>query len=168
MSQVGADIFLNPGDFSFYVPRPGGVPPARLHTLLGSCVSVVLWHPEKRIAAMSHAILPDRGTKARSSVPDGRYCDEAIELFQRELTKLRVPPQQFAAYIVGGGQMYAIDPRSTPVGNRNVEVTRTLVKRAGFLVRGEHAGAQGYRKLAIDLANGSVTVTHNQQRIVLT
>lgn len=162
MSAIEPVIFLNPGEFCFYVPQPGKPPPVRLHTLLGSCVSVVLWHPEKRIAGMSHGIMPDRGAKARTGGPDGRYCNEAIELFQREVTKLSLSPQQFSAYIVGGGVMYALDSQATSVGNRNMEVTRDLVQRAGFNLRGEHAGALGYRKLAIDLATGVVSVQHNQ------
>jgi len=50
---------LNPGDFRFYVPIPG-VAPLRLYTLLGSCVSVVLWHPERKIGGMSRLVAGTR------------------------------------------------------------------------------------------------------------
>ncbi|MBL8511280.1 MAG: chemotaxis protein CheD, partial [Betaproteobacteria bacterium] len=52
------DIFLQPGEFYF------GDADTRIRTLLGSCVSITMWHPTRRIGGMCHYMLPTRGRVA--------------------------------------------------------------------------------------------------------
>lgn len=162
-------IYLKPGDFRFYVPEPGVPRPLRLHTLLGSCVSVILWHPELRLGGMSHIILPTRGRRATVAAPDGRYCDDAIAMFQREVLRLGTRPVQYLTYLVGGGRMYEVisDSEGAGVGDRNIEAARRELKAAGFLLRAEDVGKDGYRKVELDLATGTVTVAFGNQKRVL-
>ena len=48
---------LMPGDFVF------GNSELKLKTLLGSCVAITLWHPDKKIGGMCHYMLPGRNIK---------------------------------------------------------------------------------------------------------
>ncbi len=48
------DVFLQPGDVYF------GDRHTRLRTILGSCVSITLWHPQRLLGGMCHFILPAR------------------------------------------------------------------------------------------------------------
>jgi chemotaxis protein CheD len=162
------EVFLNPGDFHFYRPASGKPPLTRLHTLLGSCVSVILWHPEHRLAGMSHAILPGRGRRNVLPGMDGRYCDEAISLFRQELIRGGFLAQQFHVYLVGGGQMYATQDKGLSIGERNIETARIHLKQAGFLIRNEHVGRECYRKVTLDVKTGAVVVTFNNRTINLT
>ena len=71
------DIFLQPGEF--FVADAD----YQLRTMLGSCVSITLWHPASRIGAMSHFLLPKRGSDAEAvstAELDARYGDEALRL----------------------------------------------------------------------------------------
>lgn len=54
-SEHAVEIFLQPKDFYF------GDENARLRTLLGSCVSITMWHPTKLIGDMCplHAAFPE-------------------------------------------------------------------------------------------------------------
>lgn len=47
-----SEVVLKPGDFYF----GGGA--TRISTLLGSCVSMTLWHPRRKIGGMCHYMLP--------------------------------------------------------------------------------------------------------------
>lgn len=161
------EVFLNPGDFHFHCPLPGRSQPTRLRTLLGSCVSVILWHPERRLAGMSHVILPDRGRSVAAASLDGRYCDESITLFHRELVRTGSAPAQFHVYLVGGGQMYPSAQGAASVGDRNIEAARSCLQKAGFLIRAEHIGKDFYRKVELDLESGVVTVIFGNRRINL-
>jgi chemotaxis protein CheD len=156
---------LNPGDFRFYVPIPG-VSPLRLYTLLGSCVSVVLWHPERKIGGMSHGLLPARGTRKPANGLDGRYCDEAVQLFLKELTRTNTRPQQYQVFVIGGGDMFQANSKQL-IGDRNVEVTRECLRAAGFNIRSEHVRGEVYRTVDLDLNTGTVVLTMNKQRIQL-
>lgn len=164
---VSKYVSLNPGDFHFHRPAPDRASPARLQTLLGSCVSIILWHPEWRIAGMSHSILPYRNRRGETKGLDGRYCDEAVQLFRQELTRSALPPQQFHCYLVGGGRMYQAEPGIMSIGERNIEATYQHLKQAGFLIRAQHVGKEGHRKVDIDLTTGTVTVHYTNQRITL-
>lgn len=169
VSMSSGGIYLNPGDFRFYCPVPGQQRPTRLHTLLGSCVSVILWHPERCIGGMSHIILPERSARAAANAPDGRYCEGAIALFKREIVCAGTMPQQYLVYLVGGGRMYAtpgvMDDAS--VGERNVQAAHTQLKAAGFLLRAEDVGLSGYRKVELDLQSGAVAVAFGNKRRLL-
>jgi chemotaxis protein CheD len=162
----GMYVTLNPGDFRFCAPT-SGKPAMRLNTLLGSCVSVILWHPSLRSGGMSHSLLPSRSAQADVKEIDGRYCVDAINLFRQELARVNLPAQQFHTYIVGGANMFANSKGPMLIGDRNVEVTRICLKEAGFYVRAEHVSGNKYRKVELDLDTGSVVVTVNQQRIKL-
>ena len=79
------EVYLAPGEFRF------ATSPTRLRTILGSCVAVTLWHPERKIGGMCHYMLPSR---ARCSTAlNGMYADEAIELFVRQAKAHRTEPE---------------------------------------------------------------------------
>lgn len=161
------DVILNPGDFYFYSPAPSRPAPARLRTLLGSCVSVVVWHPQSGMAGMSHAVLPSRSRRGDAVAPDGRFCDEAVLMLRNELACAGVLAQQFHAYLVGGGSMYQTQDERFSIGKRNIQAARALLTQAGFLIRAEHLGREGYRKVELDLKSGDLFVTFANQRINL-
>lgn len=48
-----------------------GTQAGTVRTLLGSCVALVLWHPQRRIGAMCHYLLP--GRQRRDGSPDARF-----------------------------------------------------------------------------------------------
>ena len=168
-SASDSGIYLKPGDFRFFCPAPGRKPPARLHTLLGSCVSIILWHPERTQGGMSHIILPERSIRGAAEVGDGRYCDSAIALFLEEMARTQTKPLQYAVYLVGGGRMYATPGTAddASVGLRNVNAARKCLKTAGFMIRAEHVGLDGYRKVELDLQSGAVSVWFANKRIAL-
>ena len=163
----GVEVFLNPGDFHFLCPAPGKPRLAKLRTLLGSCVSIVVWHPQRRLAGMSHAVLPSRSRHREGGSLDGRFCDESVALFRKELVNAGAQPQHFDVYLVGGGQMYLTRHEMLSIGNRNVEAARDFLKRAGFPIRAEHVGMEDYRKVELDLTSGDVTVTFSNKRFNL-
>jgi len=162
-------VYLQPGDIRFFIPPPGLVRPPRLHTLLGSCVSIILWQPERRIGGMSHIILPDSGHRKSNTAAEGRYADGVVALFKRELLRAGTFPSQYAVYLVGGARMYDslhVSDGET-VGERNIQAARAHLKAAGFLLRAEDVGEEGYRKVELDLTSGVVTVISGSQRRIL-
>ncbi len=65
--------FLNPGEFFFCESN------CQIHTLLGSCIAITLWHPILKIGGMCHFVLPGRrspaGVLRADSKLKGRYSD---------------------------------------------------------------------------------------------
>ena len=165
--EDAADVILNPGDFHFYCPIPGRPGPARVLTLLGSCVSFVVWHPGRGIGCMSHGVLPARSRRGEGVALDARFCDEAVILLQNELNRVGILAQQCQAYLVGGGRMYQSSSNAQSIGDCNIEMSRDSLQQAGFVITAQHVGKEGYRKVALDLRSGEIVVTVANNRITL-
>ena len=147
------EIFLHPGEFFF------GGEDTRIRTLLGSCVAITVWHPVRRIGGMCHYMLPARGG-SRSGPPEGRYADEAIELFLNEIRAAGTSPYDYQAKIFGGGDQFPGIKRrgGATVSQRNLAAGKALVARQGFTLGTQDLGGTGYRNLIFDVSNGDVWV----------
>jgi chemotaxis protein CheD len=145
------DIFLQPGEY--FVGDADYV----IRTLLGSCVSITLWHPIKRIGAMSHFLLPSRNTHAVTR-PDGRYGEEAMWLMLSELEQHNIRATECEGKIFGGGNMFPAHKRSdaSHVGQKNGEVARTLLYSHDIKVVSESLFGVGHRQVIFDVASGDV------------
>ncbi|MDH4191338.1 MAG: chemotaxis protein CheD [Betaproteobacteria bacterium] len=147
------EIFLQPGEFYF------GEEKTRIRTLLGSCVAITLWHPKQHIGGMSHYMLPQRPQRRPSEALDGRYADEVMQLFHRELQRTRTRPAEYQVKIFGGGHMFdhvQKNKRHTDISDRNIEVGRQLVAQYGYRLSAEDLGGNGHRNVILDLWSGDV------------
>lgn len=161
-----AEVVLQPGDWWF----GGGA--TRVRTVLGSCVAVTLWQPQRRIGGMCHYMLPERGSAwpdGRSLDErrrDGRYGDEALAQLVRELEHAGGAPAQCEAKLFGGGRMFRTGGLSAggstlQVPDRNVRAGRELLLRHGFSCKAEHVGGYGHREVILDLPDGQVWIRHS-------
>jgi len=154
------DIFLQPGEFYF------GDSDTRIRTLLGSCVAITLWHTRLRIGGMCHYLLPQRRRTRAPDVSeelDGRYADEAVQMFLREIAQHGTRVGEYEAKLFGGGRMFsaARSGRFTDVPNQNMEAGRALLAAHGFTVHAEDLGGNGHRQIIFDVASGAVWVRHH-------
>jgi len=146
-------VTLNPGDFHF------GGGHTRISTLLGSCISIALWHPRRRIGGMCHYMLAERRiTIGRSSHPmlDGRYAGDAFTLFLQHMVEAGTRPCEYQAKLFGGGNMFNQGDDSLEIGSRNIERGRELLAANNITLVAEHVGGKGRRKLHFDLRSGDV------------
>ncbi|MCX7627725.1 MAG: chemotaxis protein CheD [Methylophilaceae bacterium] len=148
------EVYLHPGDFCF------GEGKLRIATVLGSCVSITLWHPLLLHGGMCHYMLPTR--HAPYTKPSGKYGDEAMELFMRELQKYRTHPSQYQVRLYGGGNMFDVSSNKMDIGRLNVEMAFDLLNRNGFTLLESHVGMSGHRRLTFDVWSGEVKLVHNE------
>lgn len=149
-----SETFLHPGELHF-ARAPGCI-----GTLLGSCVSVTLWHPGLRFGGMCHILLPARQNRPPGALPDGRYADEAIERFYYETRAQRISPRDCQIKIFGGGNMFAGTTINLPkIGERNIDATRAALSYYGFSIIAEDVGGTARRRLFLDLGSGDVWLT---------
>lgn len=150
-----ADVFLHPGELWF------GGDDIRVRTILGSCVAITLWHPQRRIGGMCHYMLPE-GSNREARPSDGRYAADAIELLRGNIAHHRTFPHEYEAKLFGGGHMFLPLKRgshnSPPVPDRNVAAARELMARHGFRIVAEHLGGHGHRSIIFEIRSGDVWV----------
>lgn len=166
------EIFLQPGEFYF------GDESTRIRTLLGSCVSITLWHPKRCIGGMCHYMLPSRGGR-RAVSPDGRYADEVIDLFLREIALAKSHPSEYEVKLFGGGNMFHRHAKwskdrtasfqthggGAHIAHKNVEVGRVMMEKLGFKIKAEHVGGDGRRQVIFDIWSGHVWVRQSKDII---
>lgn len=153
MSRQASDIFLNTGEFYF------GSSAVRIRTLLGSCVSIIMWHRQRRIGGMCHYMLPQRRSM-ESRYLDGRYADDAVQLFMDEIAAAGSLAHEYEVSVIGGGRMFKSDMN---IGGRNIEAARRLLLQYGFNIQREHLAGTGHRKVVFDLGTGEIRLNHVQQ-----
>ncbi len=145
------DIFLQPGEYFV------GDANYRVRTLLGSCVSITLWHPARRIGAMSHFLLACRDN-SRSFALDGRYGEEALLLMSDELSLMGIKVAECRAKIFGGGDMFPHHARKNmaTVGQKNGEAARSLLQARGIPIVSESLFGVGHRQIFFNINSGDV------------
>lgn len=144
------EVFLNPGEFHF------GGGSTRISTLLGSCVSITLWHPRRYIGGMCHYMLTER-TRPEGAPLDGRYADEAFALFLEHVAAAGTRPSEYQAKLFGGANMLSdLAGNNIDIGRRNITFAEALLFAHHVALMSEHVGGSGRRKLHFDLWSGDV------------
>lgn len=124
--------------------------PMRLHTVLGSCVSVCLFEPRSRIGGMNHILVPsshsDCGCEARCGV-------EAMELLINAMMKLGADRRRFVAKAFGGGNVLPVFQQPT-VGELNIRFVRQFLKTEKIPLLSERLGGEHAVKVIFHTATG--------------
>jgi len=144
-------IYLGPGDFWF------GKAPAHIHTILGSCIAITVWHPRLKIGGMCHYLLP----QAEVRYPHGRQArtaGEAMALFLQAIRRHGTSPQDYQVKLFGGASLLVTQkngaPAASSVSVQNIVAAYQLLKQYGFSVLKESVGGCGSRRLIFDLETG--------------
>ncbi|KYC29547.1 hypothetical protein ACY05_00965 [Sterolibacterium denitrificans] len=155
---ASAPINLAPGEFHFCAA------PAQLGTLLGSCVTITLWHPRRQLGGMCHILLPGAAPRIAASTAtpalDGRYAEAAFALFDAAITRHGSRPREYQARLFGGGNMFPAMKTFSPLGRQNIEAARAFLETRRIPLLEEHTGGTGRRKLLFDLDSGEVRLQY--------
>ncbi|MDF2542242.1 MAG: CheD [Herbinix sp.] len=108
---------------------------------LGSCVGIVLYDPNKKIAGMVHVMLPD-STKIMNNSNIAKFADTGIEALIKMMLGIGANRNSLIAKIAGGAQMFAFNSNNDMlrIGDRNVEATKIKLKELGISLRAEDTG----------------------------
>jgi len=149
-AEAHKTVVLSAGDFYFGGGR------TRISTLLGSCVSITLWHPRRHIGGMCHYMMTERERDAERAL-DGRYANEAFALFLHHVEQAGTRPSEYQAKLFGGANMFKNNKGGgMDVGARNVDYAHRLLDAAHIALVAEHVAGSGRRKLHFDVWSGDV------------
>jgi chemotaxis protein CheD len=134
--------------------------PAKIRTLLGSCVGLVLYDRVARLGGLAHIVLPDsRG----SADHPGKFADTAIPAMVAEIERqLQARARgRLVAKVVGGACMFAT--AATPsaamnIGQLNLEAVERILGELRLPIVGRDTGGGSGRHLTFDTASGIVGI----------
>ncbi len=146
-------LFLNPGGY-FFGPLDG-----ELITLLGSCVSLCAWHPEKRLLLATHVVLPERPSDVL--LKDTRYGDVVLQCVLADVFRHKTQIHEYKLALFGGSTtLYNASDYENSVGSRNVTYMRYVVENVmKCSLSSEDTGGTRHRRLHIDGINGRFRVS---------
>lgn len=156
------DIYVHPCGIWF------GNAPARLRTVLGSCVAITLWHPVLRLGGMCHYMMDNCSGPhcGRNGRPESCYADAAMEELYTRISAHGCDPREFEAKLFGGGSMFSATARKgggrqpLQLQDRNIVAGLELVASMGPRVVAQHLGGQGHRHLLFDVRTGRTWLKH--------
>ncbi|WP_342120918.1 chemotaxis protein CheD [Pseudoduganella sp. OTU4001] len=158
--EAGAitEVYLLPGEYFVGDAR------YRIRTVLGSCVSITLWHPRLKIGAMSHFLLSEREGEAGQDL-SGRYGRDAMALMVQQLKERGVRIRECEAKVFGGGTMFpAIEANTSPgIGHRNGLAAEKLLAEYGVPLVSESLFGIGHRHILFDVSTGDVWVRQGEK-----
>ena len=144
---------------------------AVIRTTLGSCVSVCLYDPERRIGGMNHFLLPEDNGSDRGP---SHYGVHSMELLINALMKLGAERSRLVAKVFGGGATMG-SKLSSGVGRRNADFAIGFLEEEGIRVVAKKVCAPSALSVLFDTASGGARVKelgavsevyHEEQRIL--
>lgn len=142
------NVYLRPGEI--YVSQV----PTLVSTVLGSCVSVILYSPTLAKGAICHAMLPS-GTNENGF----RYVDTAVTVMYERLRNISKQSLDFQVKLFGGANMLNTGNGSTgpmTVGQQNVEAALQAIKALGLTLVASDTGGDRGRKIFFNSTTGEV------------
>jgi len=169
IEPAARDVYLAAGEIYFGEGR------VRVHTVLGTCIAIALWHPLRRIGGICHFLLPSRRTKPGAGDPlSCMYADEVMDSFAASLRATQSLSRDYVVKLTGGGNMFpdhlmyaecrqsgCSDARRAVcpgVGCMNILSARSLLAAGGFAIAAENVGGRGSRQVIFELWSGEVFV----------
>ena len=122
---------------------------------IGAGVGVILFSPERRIAAGVHIMAPSsRATSGKNPV---MYADTAIPFILGELKKKGAGPPLSVAIAGGAGMMGSRN--GTDIGDKVVEAVQLALGTAGLTAKINKTGGSLVRNMVLDVDAGKIKVT---------
>lgn len=136
------------------------VSPTVITTLgLGSCVGIVLYDPNRKIAGLAHIMLPD-STKIMNNDNKAKFANTGIDTLITSMIAIGADRKALVAKIAGGAQMFAFSNNNDMmrIGERNVEATKAKLYELGICILAEDTGANYGRTIEFDPQTGGLLI----------
>jgi chemotaxis protein CheD len=127
--------------------------PHRVTTVLGSCVSVCLFDPVRRIGGINHYMLPLWNGEGLSTP---RYGNVAIDSLIDRLLGFGCLFSRLQAKIFGGAAMWENADRFMPIGAGNIDLALRILEQYGIQVVAKDLGGGASRKIIFNSGTGEV------------
>jgi len=162
-----AVIYLKSGELHF------SDKPSSVMTVLGSCLSVTMFHRKACVGAICHGLLPkcrERAVCGRSCAERAKYVECAIEMMVKLFDENNLKRSELEVKVFGGADMFSRrlgGKNSISVGRQNIEIAQQTLEKAGMRVIALDVGGTAGRKLFFNTATGDVLMKRLQATIVL-
>lgn len=133
-------------------------------TILGSCISIVLFDEQNSIGGINHYMLPaaPSESKKNSVLPITRFGEYAIKTLIQEMINQGASLKNLKAKIFGGSNVLNFSSKKDErkkdalIGEENINFARKFLKKIGIPIVSEDVGGVSSRKIFFDTTNYKV------------
>lgn len=138
-------------------------------TILGSCISIVLFDEQNSIGGINHYMLPAAPpeSKKNSVLPVTRFGEYAIKTLIQEMINQGASLKNLKAKIFGGSNVLNfsskkderkkdVQKKDALIGEENINFARKFLKKIGIPIVSEDVGGVSSRKIFFDTTNYKV------------
>ncbi|MBF0158909.1 MAG: chemotaxis protein CheD [Magnetococcales bacterium] len=124
-------------------------------TVLGSCVAVCLWDPQRRRGGMNHYKLP---LWNGDGLPSPKFGNIATCKLLELMLEMHCHQESLQAKIFGGAAVFQNACNLLNVGQRNIDIARKVLAEHNIPIVASDVGGSCSRKLKFNTTEGSVLV----------
>jgi chemotaxis protein CheD len=128
--------------------------PARLTSILGSCVAITMYAPKLQLGILSHVVLPNANGSV--AVP-AKFADSAVPYMISVMQDRGVKLGELVAKVAGGACMFG-GGRFMDIGEHNARVAIAELEAAHIPIIGRDIAGNVGRRICFDLSTGTLTV----------
>jgi chemotaxis protein CheD len=136
--------------------------PTVVTTVLGSCLSVTMWHPRWKVGAICHGLLPRCNSLTTCSFPCGdrfRYVNCSLLQMIRSFEHKGIPLQGIEVKMFGGADMFPLSgtgDRKLRVGEENAGTAINILQSRSLPIVSQDVGGTRGRKILFHVGTGEV------------
>jgi chemotaxis protein CheD len=149
-------VYLKPGEMHF------SAEPCIVATVLGSCLSVTMYHKRSGLGGICHGLLPvckGRQECHGESLEGFKYVDCSVRRMVRLFDQHKVRRSEIEVKCFGGADMFnkQIDrPSMLSIGRQNISSAEQILKSEGLRMHVVDVGGQQGRKIFFYTHTGEV------------
>lgn len=143
-------VFLLPGEISV------SKKPHEISTILGSCISVILYNKRHKFGGMNHYMLPTMTSNSTNT--GGKYGDYAIETLLKMMLAADPIKSNIDAMVFGGGHVVGHLSSGAGVAEKNIAKAFELLKQHGIRIIKKDIGGNNGRKVLYKSWDNSVEI----------
>lgn len=145
-------IYLNPGDVFVSNQQK------KVITVLGSCVSLILYAASCHLGGIIHGMYPGKPVKKE----DSRYTVISLQMLLREMLNAGVKKQELEAKVFGGGCLGGVNC-SESIGAKNAELVFDFLSAEHIQLRVNQTGGNRGQKVIFFTNTGIVYMKYLEQ-----
>lgn len=148
-----SSVCLKPGNLFI------GTEPSEVMTLLGSCVSVTMFNPRLRLAAICHAMLADPDLAGTEEEEPYKYVSLVVPVMAQKFLCKGIRPEETEVKLFGGANVFGFrneKRHGRGIGVANIHRAKEILKQFNLNISRAHVGGYIGRKLIFNTVTGVV------------
>lgn len=134
---------------------------------LGSCVAVITWDQKNGVAGLIHIALPEsKVNPGKAERLPGYFADTGLPLFIKDMERKGAEKRNIRVRVTGGASIMD-ENRNFDIGRRNTIAVKRFLWKNGLGVIREDTGGNRSRTVAVEVSNGTVTVSNSGEKWTL-